>query len=153
MESSSFDINAFDVKDIDFKDLVAYWKHTNHFNNDKKIYNKIVRRLGPYECKLTFPDQQGYGLYLDNALVGATQIMQWDVFAIRFRTINILPEYRGNGLGWHLIKTAVEKHWNDYDQLFGWMSLRKLDWAIKNKFEIEEQSNSGTHVGVFKTLK
>ena len=153
MGSSSFDITLFDVRDLDFEDLVVYWKYTNHFNDAKKIYKEVVKKLGPYQCNISFPAHKAYGLYHNNTLVGATQIMQWDYLTVRFRTINILPEYRGNGLGWHLIDTAIKRDWNKYEELFGWMSLRRLNWAIKNEFEVQIESNSGTHVGVFKKLK
>lgn len=150
-------MDGIEVKQIDFDTLVAYWKEVNHFNDPDKKYRLHVKKLGPFTTEYENPRIISYGLFDtywgSGQMIGATQLVEWKKpSTIRFRTINIRKEYRHQDLGWYLLEEAHAMDWPAYDKLFGWMALRKLDWALDHGFEVIEGSEQNNHIGVIKEM-
>jgi len=142
---------ALTIQEINFQECVKYWKEVNHFNDPNKIYNENVKKLGPFKQTIENPKFKCYGLF-DDYLIGVTQLIEWDISTIRFRTINIRKEWRQKELGAFLLQEAYEKDWSNYLKMFGWMNLKKIDWALKFGFKIIENSEHDNHVGIIKEM-
>lgn len=120
------------VEKISYETLKKYWIEVDHFQDSNKRYSQHIYTLGPYKTLFKNPKSICYGLFADR-LIGATQLVQWD-HRVRYRTINIRPEYRGQDLGWHLLKTA----WNDwqaFDTMIGWIRKSHYNWSIQHGFK------------------
>lgn len=140
-----------DTKEIDFETLKNYWIEVEHFPAEHVIKD-VIRVLGAHITPYSSPKRIAYGLYSNNKLIGATQLVQWDKGVVRYRTINIRKEYRGKDLGWMLISNALKMHWTDYNKLFGWVKLTHFDWARKHGFKEIDTDWTDGHIAMIKTL-
>lgn len=125
----------YQIEKIDFETIVEFWKEQEHFHPRKKFVEKLGW-LGLNICHLKNPITQAYGLYLEGELISATQIQVWDNNTIRWRTINVKEEYRGDNLGWKFLSNVLQD-WKEYDVVFGWVRENIYEWAIKNGFTPE----------------
>ena len=148
--------DGIEVIEIPFSRLVQYWKTVNHFNDLNKKYKPFVKRLGPFQITFDNPKYKCYGLFDQycgkEKMIGGTQLMEWEPNTIRFRTINIIKEYRHQDLGWCLLEAAYKEDWQDYENLFGWMKIDKLDWALSKGFNIIKGSEQDNHVGIMRKM-
>lgn len=124
------------IKQIQFSQLVDYWKDTEHFAHvPNKKYNEIIKYLGPFECKLENPKAISYGVFDGDKMIGGTQIQEWDETTVRFRTVNIREEYRGKNLGYWMIKRSILSDWFTYELVIEWMRDSIIRWCESNGFE------------------
>jgi|SaaInl5LU_22_DNA_1037371.scaffolds.fasta_scaffold00237_23 GNAT superfamily N-acetyltransferase len=151
-------MDGIEVEEISFDQIVEYWKEVDHFNDPNKNYRQLVSQLGPFRSSIDNPISKCYGLYdrhpeVDfDGIIGVTQLYEWDISTIRFRTINIRKEWRHQGLGALLLEEAYEKHWSNYLKMFGWMKISKLDWALQNGFQTISGTEQDNHIGVIKEM-
>lgn len=122
------------AKQIEFETLKNYWIEVDHFKDPNKRIVEVIRHLGPHTTTYSDPRRIAYGLYDDNKLIGATQLVQWSATHIRYRTLNIREEYRGQGLGWKLLQSAYEQDWLGQGNLFGWIRDTHYNWALAHGF-------------------
>ena len=122
------------VKQIDFKTLKNYWIEVDHFKDPNKRIVEVIKYLGPHTTPYSDPKRIAYGLYSNDVLIGATQLVQWNETHVRYRTLNVRQEYRGQGLGWLLLSTAYEKDWVGHGNLFGWIRNTHYTWALAHGF-------------------
>lgn len=128
------------VKEISFETIKQYWIKVDHFNDPNKKIVEIIKTLGPYSTPYTNPRKISYGLFDKDKLIGATHLVQWSENQVRYRTLNILKEYRGNDLGWYLLETAYNKDWKNCGNLFGWIRDTHYNWAkLHNFYEIDNK--------------
>jgi hypothetical protein len=138
---------------ISFSDCRAYWLSVDHFRDPNKHILEFVKRLGPFETKLCEPSRQAYGLFDGERLVGVTQLVQWSDEWLRYRTINILKEYRGQDNGWYLLKTAYHLDWKHMPYLFGWVRRDHVGWAKAKGFTFINDNWQDDHVGMTREMK
>lgn len=122
------------IKRISFEQLVDYWREVDHFKDPNKRYAEIINTLGPFTTPFKDPRRIGYGLYRNDELIGVTQLVHWDNKDVRYRTINIRGNYRGEDLGWRLLYSAWHADWTDYDSLIGWIRDTHYDWSKSHGF-------------------
>lgn len=140
-----------DIKRIDFNTLKLYWKEVQHFDANHEIKD-VIKVLGAHITPYSNPKRICYGLYTSNTLVGATQLVQWNKGVVRYRTINIRKQYRGNDLGWFLLENAYKLDWTDNNSLFGWVKLTHFDWARQHGFvEIDNNWTDG-HIAMVRKM-
>lgn len=135
------------VKEIDFKTLKDYWIEVGHFHPDQNI-PELVKNLGHHRTIYDNPERISYGLYDNNYLIGGTQLVRWNEDRIRYRTINIRKEYRGQGLGWFLLVSAYNLHWKGKGNLFGWIKDTHYTWALNHGFVDIDNNWSNNHIGM-----
>lgn len=129
-----------DIKEIDFETLKNYWIDVDHFKDPNKRIVEVIKYLGPHITPYSDPRRIAYGLYDEDKLIGATQLVHWNEGQVRYRTLNVRQEYRGKGLGFLLLSTAYERDWKGWGNLFGWIRNTHYDWAKRHDFvEIDEQ--------------
>lgn len=125
------------IKHIDFESLKSYWIQVDHFRDPSKRILDVISTLGPYKTIYKDPKRQAYGLFNEDKIIGVTQLVEWEPHLIRYRTINILPEYRGNDLGWFLLEGAWKMDWSHCDTMMGWVRDTHYDWSLKHGFKEE----------------
>ena len=135
------------VKHISERDIKEYWLSENHFRDPNKKISFDISRLGHFVNKIENPRKIPYGLFLGESLVGVTMIYEWNEEWVRYRTINILPEHRGKGLGCSLLKTAYLMDWENKD-LFGWVARYHYDWSKKAGFQEIDGVWEDNHIGM-----
>lgn len=149
--------DGVEIEEISFDQIVEYWKEVDHFNDPNKNYRQLVSQLGPFRASIDTPISKCYGLYDRHpevefdGIIGVTQIYEWDLGVVRFRTINIRKPWRHQDLGWCFLESVFEEDWSNYIKMFGWMKLDKLQWALNHGFQTigTEQDN---HIGVIKEM-
>lgn len=122
------------VKQIDFETLKNYWIEVDHFKDPNKRIVEVIKYLGPHTTPYSDPRRIAYGLYSNDILIGATQLVQWNKTHVRYRTLNVREEYRGQDLGWLLLSTAYKKDWQGCGNLFGWIRDTHFKWALRHNF-------------------
>lgn len=127
--------NEIVFKRIGWETLVQYWKDVDHFQDPNKRYNQHINRLGPYHTPYKNPRKINYGLYDDDQLIGATQLVEWQENIVRYRTVNVLNKYRGQDLGWRLLYSAWASDWTEYTHLLGWVRNNHMPWAVNHGFK------------------
>lgn len=145
--------SSFEVKAISFEECKSYWLEADHFKDPHKRIVEFVKTLGPFETKFNNPKRQAYGLYKGGQLIGVTQLVEWKEDWVRYRTINILPEYRGQDRGWFLVESAYRREWQNYPFLFGWVRDGHDEWARKHGFEEVPESHHDGHRGMLKDMR
>ncbi len=120
---------------ISFETIKRYWVENKHFNDPKKNIIKNVRYLGPYVNTEENPRGICYGLYTGPELIGVTMLYTWNKNWVRYRTLNILPRWRGRDLGWLLLLNSYSEDWHGRD-IFGWTRNSHRQWSEKKGFEI-----------------
>ena len=88
-----------DIKEIDFETLKNYWIDVDHFKDPNKRIVEVIKYLGPHITPYSDPRRIAYGLYDEDKLIGATQLVHWNEGQVRYRRLNVRQEYRGKGLG------------------------------------------------------
>jgi hypothetical protein len=141
-----------ELRRIPFTELVDYWRRTDHFKDPNKVYTEIVPNLGPYQCSLKDPRRISYGLFLGGRLIGATHITAWNEAWIRCRTINVLPEFRGENLGVRLLNSALWMDWRDCRRMLGWIRDTAVPWAVKYGFREIDGRWHGHHMAMLKSI-
>lgn len=145
-----------DVKHISFDALKAYWERTDHFGQSGKKVREVVRSLGPYPAKLKDPPRQSYGLFDGDQMIGATHLVVWSDAWLRYRTINVQPQYRGQNLGWFLLSQSVNMDWQDWKQpdryLFGWVKRDHQAWSLSHGFHAHDDIWHDDHIIMIKSL-
>jgi GNAT superfamily N-acetyltransferase len=128
------------VKEIDFETLKNYWIEVDHFKDPNKRIVEVIKYLGPHTTPYHDPRRIAYGLYDNDKLIGATQLVQWEENRVRYRTLNVREEYRGEGFGWFLLASAYERDWKGCGKLFGWIRDTHYNWAKVHGFvEIDDK--------------
>ena len=86
------------------------------------------------------------------AMIGETQLVEWNSAVVRFRTINIRKEWRNQNLGWCLLEESFNQDWSDHMSMFGWLKINKLNWAQNLGFTTigDEKDN---HIGVIREMR
>lgn len=145
-----------EVKHISFNALKAYWEKTDHFGQPDKKVREVVRSLGPYPAMLKDPPRQSYGLYDGNQMIGATHLVVWSDNWLRYRTINVQPQYRGQDLGWLLLSRAVNMDWQNWKQpdryLLGWVKRDHQAWSLAHGFHTHDDTWHDDHTIMIKPL-
>lgn len=136
------------VRHIDFETLKNYWIEVDHFKDPNKRIVDVIKHLGPHTTPYTDPRRIAYGLYSSDTLIGATQLVQWNKTHIRYRTLNIREQYRGQGLGWYLLSSAYEKDWKGCGKLFGWIRNTHYKWATIHGFVDLDDSWTDDHIAM-----
>ena len=138
-------------REISFERLVEYWKEVDHFEDLNKIYKPIIKKLGPFKS-IDNPRYKCYGLFNEESMIGATQLVEWNSAVGRFRTINIRKEWRNQNLGWCLLEESFNQDWSDHMSMFGWLKINKLNWAQNLGFTTigDEKDN---HIGVIREMR
>ncbi len=123
------------IQKLSFVQIKKYWIDNNHFSNvDGKKINRVVNQLGPYTIEVDHPRIQAYGLIDNDTIIGVTQFHQWTDNEVRFRTINIIDEYRGSNLGYAFLETLINQEWDTMLRLIGWLREPAFPWAQRNGF-------------------
>lgn len=143
----------FKVRTISFEECKSYWLEVDHFKEPHKNILEFVKTLGPFETCFDNPKRQAYGLFSSNRLIGVTQLVEWTGDWVRYRTINILPEFQGQNLGWFLVEEAYKSDWQSYPFLFGWVRDGHDLWAKRNSFEEIPESAQDGHRGMLKDMR
>ena len=145
-----------DVTRISFDELKSYWIEVDHFQDPDKKIREVVRRLGPLESSIADPRRESYGLFDGGRLVGATHLVKWNDYWVRFRTLNVRPEYRGRDLGWFLLSRAVNLDWQDRKQpeqyVFGWVRRDHRGWSDGHGFQPFDGRWHDDHIAMIKPL-
>lgn len=145
-----------DVRHISFEDIKAYWIEVDHFRDPAKRIREVVARLGPMKSPLSDPRRRSYGLFDGDTLIGATHLVQWDDHWIRYRTLNVRTAHRGQGLGWTLLRRAVEMDWRDSGldatDVLGWIRRDHEPWARRHGFEPVDGQWHDDHLAMTKPL-
>ena len=123
------------VKRISWGELKNYWIEVNHFEDKAKEYTEIVKTLGHFECGFNTPRVEAYGLFKNDYMIGATQMIQWNKNWNRFRTVNIREKYRGNNLGVFMVDQAAFLFDIASKYLFAWVRVDYIDYFTKTGFE------------------
>lgn len=137
-------------KKIDFLILKNYWIEVDHFKDPNKNILDWVETLGHFKTNLINPKRIAYGVYNNDILIGGTQLVQWSDHWIRYRTINVRKEYRGNDIGWKLLKFGL-KDWSD-NYLFGWVKQDHFKWAIEHEFKPIDNIWNDNHCGMIRKI-
>lgn len=137
-----------DIKEIDFETLRSYWIEVDHFKDPNKRIVEVIKYLGPHTTPYSDPRRIAYGLYSNDILIGATQLVQWSKTHVRYRTLNIREEYRGQGLGWLLLSTAYERDWTGHGNLFGWIRDTHYNWAHAHNFVKYDKEWTDDHIAM-----
>lgn len=140
------------VKPIEFETIKQYWIEVDHFKDPNKRIEEIIKTLGPHITQELNPRRIAYGLFNNDMLIGATQLVHWSDNLIRYRTINIRSEYRGKDLGWYLLETAWNLDWIGQGNLFGWVRDTHYDWAIKHNFTEMDKHWTGDHIAMSRVM-
>jgi acyl carrier protein len=145
-----------EVERIDFETLKQYWLDVGHFQQPNKKIREVVRVLGPYECVLDDPRRESYGLFHDGALIGVTNLVQWDANWLRYRTINIRQPFRGPDLGWMLLRRAVDLDWRDWAVpgkfMFSWLRRSHMPWSLAHGFTEIDGRWHDDHIAMLKPM-
>ena len=141
-----------DIKEIDFQTLKNYWIEVDHFKDPNKRIVEVIRSLGPHITPYKDPRRIAYGLYSGNDLIGATQLVQWSDTHVRYRTLNIREQYRGQGLGWLLLGTAYERDWQGCGKLFGWIRDTHYNWAVQHGFTDFDKTWTDNHIAMERNI-
>lgn len=145
-----------DVNRISFDEIRSYWIQVDHFGDPAKKIREVVRRLGPHESGLEEPRRISYGLFDGGRLVGVTHLVEWNQHWLRYRTINVRLDYRGRGLGWFLLRSAVNLDWGGWkspdNYLFGWVKRDHLGWSLAHDFKPFDDRWHDDHTAVVKPL-
>lgn len=136
------------IREIDYETLKRYWIEVDHFQDPNKKIIEIIKYLGPHVTPYTNPRRIAYGLYDKNELIGVTQLVQWNETHIRYRTLNIRKQYRGQGLGWFLLLTSYNRHWKGSGNLFGWVIDTHYKWAINHGFRDLDKQWTNDHIAM-----
>ena len=139
------DFNDLQVRAVRFDELVDYWRETRHFPDEDKVYTEVLGYLGPFQRTVVEPRRISYGLFHGSRMMGATHVTEWSEEWIRFRTINIRPEYRGLDLGWQFLDSVLKRDWADRKTVFGWFRREALGWAEKHGFRELDGILYGNH--------
>ncbi len=146
----------YEIKQISFDTIRDYWIRTNHFHVPGKVITRLVPAVGPYQCELEDPRIIEYGLFDGDKMIGATQFQQWSKTEVRWRTINILPEYRGGNLAYKLLLTVADRDWLEIDFMIGWFRESVYPWTQKNGFrdydEVWHEHDGDRYSMVFKPM-
>lgn len=134
------------VKQITFEQIKNYWIDVNHFKDPNKKIVEVISTLGPHKTPYADPKRIAYGLFDADRLIGVTQLVQWKQNTVRYRTLNILAEFRGRDLGWFLILSAWNMHWQDNDMLVGWIRNTHYQWAKTHNFHQIDQQWTDDHI-------
>jgi len=137
-----------DIKEIDFETLKNYWIEVDHFKDPNKRIVEVIRSLGPHITTYSDPRRIAYGLYSGNTLIGATQLVQWSDTHVRYRTLNVREQFRGQDLGWYLLSSAYEKDWKGRGKLFGWIRNTHYPWAKKHGFVDLDSKWTDDHIAM-----
>lgn len=144
---------VYDLRRITFAQLRNYWLEVDHFKDPNKRIIEVINTLGPHETPYKNPRRIAYGLYDGDRIIGATQIVQWDANLVRYRTLNVREEYRGEGLGWEMLKTAWDADWQGHGKLFGWIRDTHYQWACAHGFTNYDSNWTGDHIAMTKEMK
>lgn len=144
-------MNSIIFKKIDFLTLKTYWIEVNHFEDPDKDILDCVSRLGYFRSPIVNPKRISYGLYIDDKLMGGTQLVHWKDDWVRYRTLNIKEECRGKNLGWKLIEYGL-KDWPECDILFGWIRDTHFKWAVEHEFKPIDNTWEDSHCGMIKRI-
>ena len=136
------------VKQIDFNTLKNYWIEVDHFKDPNKRIVEVIKYLGPHTTTYSDPKRIAYGLYNNETLIGATQLVQWSPTHVRYRTLNIREEYRGQDLGWYLVSAAWQQAWQGNGKLFGWVRNTHYNWATAHKFTELDTAWTDDHIAM-----
>lgn len=136
------------VKQIDFETLKSYWIEVDHFKDPNKRIIEVIKYLGPHTSPYEDPRRIAYGMYDQDVLIGATQLVQWNETHVRYRTLNVREEYRGQGIGWELLNTAYNQDWQSCGNLFGWIRNTHYDWAVAHGFTDLDQNWTDDHIAM-----
>jgi len=136
------------VEHIDFETLKNYWIEVDHFKDPNKRIVEVIKYLGPHTTPFINPRRIAYGLYDSDRLIGATQIVQWTNSHVRYRTLNIRKEYRGQDLGWYLLNTAYKQDWQGRGKLFGWIRDSHYTWAKSHDFTELDHTWTENHIAM-----
>lgn len=142
----------YEVKHIDFETIKNYWIEVDHFKDPNKRIVEVIKYLGPHTTPYDNPKRISYGLYDTDKLIGATQLVQWNETHVRYRTLNIRKEYRGQGLGWKLLETAYKTDWQGQGKLFGWIRNTHHRWAVSHGFIEIDSEWYDNHIGMEKEI-
>ena len=142
-----------DIKKIDFDTLKNYWIEVDHFKDPNKRIVEVIRYLGPHTTPYNDPRRIAYGLYSNDTLIGATQLVQWNETHVRYRTLNIKKEYRGKDLGWHLLSNAWKMDWKGCGKLFGWIRNTHCPWALAHGFTELDQAWTDDHIAMERVMQ
>jgi hypothetical protein len=142
----------FKVEQITFETLRDYWIDVDHFKDPNKRIIEIINTLGPHKTPYTDPKRIAYGLFDGEHLIGATQLVHWDEGLIRYRTINVREELRGQDLGWYLLQTAWDGDWAGEGKLFGWVRDTHYHWAVSHGFVDYDNEWTGDHIAMVRDM-
>jgi hypothetical protein len=140
------------VQHIDFETIKQFWIDVNHFNEPDKKIVEIIKRLGKHRTFITNPKRISYGLFNNNNLIGVTHLVRWSDTHVRYRTLHILKEYRGNDLGWYLLKAAYKKDWQGEGNLFGWIRNTHYLWAKNHGFVDIDSTWTDNHIAMERNM-
>ncbi len=140
------------IEPISFSTIKTYWIEVDHFQDPNKTYVEFPRTLGHLSSNIQSPKSQCYGLYATTQLIGVTQLIEWAPLMVRYRTINIRPEYRGQDLGYFLLETAVTRDWQNFRQLFGWVRRPHYAWSIQHGFKELDGIWTDDHIAMTKPI-
>lgn len=140
------------VKQIDFETLKNYWIEVDHFKDPNKRIVEVIKYLGPHTTPYSDPRRIAYGLYSNDTLIGATQLVQWSETHVRYRTLNVREEYRGQSLGWMLLSTAYKKDWVGHGNLFGWIRDTHYNWAQNHNFVKYDKEWTDDHIAMERVM-
>ncbi len=144
---------TYEIREIDFKTLKDWWVRTDHFNVPDKEYSRTVTELGPFRSIFLNPKVQEYGLFDGKKHIGVTQFQEWDEDTVRWRTINILPEYRGNDIAWWMLSEIWKRDWSDRDYMIGWFVEQYIPWTKKYGFKPIHEDLIDGHIMVRRNMK
>ena len=145
------------VKEIRFDDLKTFWIDNDHFENPlTKRYPLLIKQLGIHKCTYETPAYKCYGLFYEDKygelMIGGTMLTQWQPNRIRYRTLHIVKEHRGNDLGWHLLETAWNMHWKGMGHLWGHIKDTHYRWALSHGFWETDTRWTDEHIGMYKVM-
>ena len=136
------------VKKINFETIRDYWIEVNHFDDPNKQIHEVIYTLGPHNNPYEDPRRISYGLFDEEKLIGATQLVQWSETHVRYRTLNVREQYRGKDLGWYLLNTAYHQDWQMFEYIFGWIRDTHWNWAKRHDFVETDQHWTDNHIAM-----
>lgn len=129
----------FEVQRISFAEITRYWVEQNHFGDPQKVILEHVTHLGKHQSPYQNPRRISYGLFLERQTIGVTHLVQFNEKWVRYRTLNVLPQFRGQDLGWRLLCAAIQMDWPLPLTVFGWVRATHQRWALKKGFVAIEE--------------
>ena len=140
------------VKRISFDYIKEYWIEVDHFKDPNKKIVEVIKTLGNHVTPFSDPRRISYGLFDNNYMIGATHLVQWTEDLVRYRTLNIRKEYRGNDLGWHLLSEAWTMDWIGYKTLYGYIRDTHVPWATKHGFQYYDDEYVDNHISMIREM-